>query len=217
MDSIGNLNTDTRIVKLNKEQVIEVYQKHMLHDFPSSELKPLKLILRGMDKGNYECLGLMQTDTLLGYAVFVRLHNDYLFDYLAIVEEYRNQKYGSAFLKAIAEYYAEADSVIGEVEDPECAKNDNLRMLQERRYQFYLRNGYVDTGVRVKLFGVDFCVIKLAKSNCDNKVDFQVMSNDGGKSNQQENHIQDIEKLYLSHYKAILPRFLYWHNVIIKK
>ena len=77
------------------------------------------------------------------------------------------------------------------------AKDDEEKNLQERRIGFYKRNGYIDTNVRVKLFGVDFKVFEM---------------NLGRKHSEEE-----IKQLYKSHYKKILPIFLYWRSVKIKK
>lgn len=187
------------IKNLTQEQVKKIYKTHMVNDFPASELKPLSMILKGMEKKIFECLGYVDEESgeILAYAVFVKNGNDYLFDYLAVISDSRNSGIGSSFLKQIAEHYKHADSVIGEVEDPVFAKDDKEKNLQERRIGFYKRNGYIDTNVRVKLFGVDFKVFEM---------------NLGRKHSEEE-----IKQLYKSHYKKILPIFLYWRSVKIKK
>lgn len=89
-----------------------------------------------------------------------------------------------------------SDSVIGEVEDPECSDNENDKILQTRRLNFYLRNGYIDTGVRVKLFGVDYIVLEMELN---------------------KNHSADeISALYKEHYRNMLPEKLYRTMVYIK-
>ena len=187
------------IKNLTQEQVKTIYNNHMVNDFPASELKPLSMILKGMEKKIFECLGYVDEESgeILAYAVFVKNGNDYLFDYLAVISDSRNSGIGSSFLKQIAEHYKHADSVIGEVEDPVFAKDDKEKNLQERRIGFYKRNGYIDTNVRVKLFGVDFKVFEM---------------NLGRKHSEEE-----IKQLHKSHYKKILPIFLYWRSVKIKK
>ena len=187
------------IKNLTQDQVKTIYNNHMVNDFPASELKPLSMILKGMEKKIFECLGQVDEESgeILAYAVFVKNGNDYLFDYLAVISDSRNSGIGSSFLKQIAEHYKQADSVIGEVEDPVFAKDDEEKNLQERRIGFYKRNGYIDTNVRVKLFGVDFKVFEM---------------NLGRKHSEEE-----IKQLYKSHYKKILPIFLYWRSVKIKK
>lgn len=178
-----------KIKTLSKWEMTCLYYTRMVKDFPPSERKPLIMILRGMKAGNYTCYGLADGKAILGYAIFVKLGNRYLFDYLAVHEKHRSSGVGATFLALLSEHFKEADSVIGEVENPALAKSDEEQKLQERRLGFYLRNGYVDTGVLVKLFGVDYKVIML---------DLQ-------KRYTQE----EIKEIYKAHYKAMLPKQLY--------
>lgn len=184
------------VIELSKEQVKYLYEVSMMKDFPDNERKPLSMILTAIDKGAYDCLGIVEKDTILGYAFFMKIGKDYLFDYYVILQEYRNSGIGSAFLQEIAKHYQDADSVIGEVEDFSLAESEEDKNLQERRYQFYLRNGYVDTAVRVKLFGVDYRVIEMAIGKAHTK--------------------EEIKELYRAHYKAIFPWIIYKQKVKIK-
>lgn len=188
------------IRKLSKDQVSYIYKTYMVNDFPANELKPLSMILKGMENNVFEGLGLMsedREDKILGYAIFVKNGKDYLFDYLAVVDGNRNDGIGSTFLKHIAEYLKDADSVIGEVEDPDYAKNEAEKQLQERRIGFYKRNGYIDTNVKVKLYGVDFRVFEL----------------DLGRKHSEK----EIKRLYKSVYKKTFPKFMYYKYVKVKR
>lgn len=188
------------IKELTRDQVRFLYEKSMMIDFPDNERKPLYMIEEALDKGAYQCLGVVDEDQdseILGYAFFMKLGNDYLFDYYVVLEGNRNAGIGSQFLSGIKEYFATADSVIGEVEDFTVAETKEEEELQSRRYHFYLRNGYVDTDVRVKLFGVDYRVIEL----------------DLEKKHTQE----EIKKLYQRHYKAIFTKEIYEKMVIVKE
>lgn len=186
------------IALLDKDKMADIYRNHMVHDFPDNERKPLAMIIKGMEKGTYECIGLTDGVSILAYAIFVKNGNDYLFDYLAVINGNRNGGLGSIFLRRIAEYFSSARTVIGEVEDFDCAKSDDDKHLQERRYAFYLRNGYIDTGVKVKLFGVDYKVLRI--------------DNEGSRGISSE----EIKELYKMHYKAMLPTVLYKTMVKVK-
>lgn len=182
--------------KLSIEQVCDVYEKYMKVDFPDNERKPLSMILDGLEKDIYECYGLFDKEEILGYAFFIKTGNDYLFDYLAIMKNSRNQGIGTIILNKIEEQFKSANSVIGEVEDPDFATKEEEKILRERRLAFYRRNGYVDTGVRVKLFGVDFIVIALDKGIKHKK--------------------EEIVQLYQAHYRGYLPKKIYDAKVIVK-
>ena len=55
------------LIQLNKDQVAFLYRERMVHDFKKDELKPLKMILKAIDEGIYESLGLSDGAGLLGY------------------------------------------------------------------------------------------------------------------------------------------------------
>lgn len=185
------------IYELDRKQIIDIYNTRMVNDFPANELRPLKMILEPYDKGTYICYAIKEdSDDVLGYAFFVKHKNHYLFDYLAISDNKRGSGIGTLFLQLLKEKLQFSDSVIGEVEDPECSDKENDKILQTRRLNFYLRNGYIDTGVRVKLFGVDYIVLEMELN---------------------KNHSADeISALYKEHYRNMLPEKLYRTMVYIK-
>lgn len=131
----------------------------MKKDFARNELRPLPSLRRSWDAEEYECYGLYREDELLGYAFFVKQGKWYLFDYLAIAEEFRDHGFGSVFLKGLS--IPGAECVIGEVEDPDKAKDEEDRTQRERRLQFYLRSGYRRTGVTSCVFGVDYRILEV--------------------------------------------------------
>lgn len=187
-----------KIHNLTPNQVTQIYRKYMKNDFPASELKPLAMILQAMESDIYDCLAISDGHkNLLGYAFFTRNGKDYLLDYFATVKELRNNGIGSDILKLLSEYYTNADSVIGEVENPEFATNEADRTLQTRRMNFYLRNGFRLTGVKVILFGVPFLIIETGPN---------------------AGHTPDeIRALYRMHYQTILPPESYQKHVRIKE
>lgn len=171
------------IVPLSKDQVAEIYQTHLCRDFPPDERKTLNIILKAMDAGNYECYALTE-DELLGYAFFVKLEQDYLLDYLAIVRGKRDLGLGSVFLEKLSHQMKDADSMLVEVEEPASGKDEAERSLRSRRKAFYLRNGFADTGVNAEAFGVNFRLLEPS-----------------AKPRSQA----EIKALYLRHYAAVLP------------
>lgn len=184
-----------KVKVLDLDEIRYVYKTYMTEDFPDDELKPLDMIEQVYARGCYEALGVMDQDVLIGYAYFVKMGNDYLFDYLGIRKDMRNKGIGSEFLDAIRNHYKDADSIIGEVEDFNLSEGAE-RELQERRYHFYLRNGLVDTGIKVWMFGVDYIVLAMpAKTPLSEDV---------------------VKKLYMDHYKAMLPEHLYKTKVYVK-
>lgn len=167
--------------------IAELYRRRMKKDFTDNELRPLSSLQRSWDAGEYECFGLYQEEQLLGYAFFVKQGNVYLFDYLAIAEEYRDQGYGSVFLQQLS--IPGAECVIGEVEDPEKAGDSEERTRRERRIQFYLRGGYRKTGITSCVMGANYRILEVPTGTWHDD--------------------RSIEKYYRDIYKKLLPAPLY--------
>lgn len=194
------MDLNLEVKKLNLEELKNVYETYMMKDFPANELKPFQMIAEKYKEGCYEALGVMKNNEIIGYACFVKLGNDYLFDYLGVREDIRNKGIGSQFLQVIKEYYKDADSIIGEVEDYTLSDGDE-RELRERRYHFYLRNGLVDTGVKVWMYGVDYIILMVGN---ENEYDAEQLKN-------------KIKALYLAHYQNMLPENLFLTKVRVKE
>lgn len=149
------------LLKLTNEQIVSVYHEHMIEDFPPDELKALEKIQSAMKIGRYVCYGLYSNAELVGYVFLERINNDYLVDYIATFPQKRNGGLGAELLALLTDALKDSDSVIGEVEDPAFAETEEARSLQNRRLAFYLRNGIIDTGVKVTTFGVHYRVLEL--------------------------------------------------------
>ena len=182
-----------KLIHLNKNDVTALYHERMVNDFIEDELKPLWVIHNAMDEGNYEPLGLSDGAELYGYTFLVRLGRNYLVDYLAIFRDVRNQGIGSEMLGLLGNYLADAEMIMLEVEDPAFAENEVLRNIQERRIKFYNRNGWSDTGLRVRCFGVSFIVLQTKESGS--------MDRDA------------LWETYQSFYRAVLPKTMFDRNI----
>ena len=151
------------------------------------------MIFQGMEQGIYECYGMFDRETIVGYSYLIRLDTDYLIDYLATDPICRNKGYGGILIELLRAKLTDATSIIGEVEDPSCAKCEEDRLLQDRRYHFYLRNGFRDTNVRAVCFGVPFRIIETGKGLVHDE--------------------EVIKVLYKRHYQSILPKQMYEKHV----
>ena len=141
--------------------VADIYKTRLTKDFIRSERKPLSAIRRLWEREEYEAFLLMRGGETLGYAFFARNGKNYLFDYLAIAEEHRDEGLGTLFLQKLGDCFDDAACILGEVEDPDKAADAEERALRERRMQFYLRSGYRKTGVTARVFGVDFRLLEV--------------------------------------------------------
>lgn len=151
------------IRELTTKEMEQVYHTHMVKDFPASEMKKWEHLNEMIDRNIYFAYGYFQDDKLLAYAFFLGPENkEYLLlDYYAVTADVRSSGIGSKFLAQWKDALADVRVVIGEVEDPDFARNDAEKMMQERRIRFYERNGLQATGIKSSVMGVKYKVIYL--------------------------------------------------------
>lgn len=155
------MNSRTEIRTLKPEQIREIYRTRMVQDFPAEELKPLSRILEALSRGGYACTGYFDGEMLLAYAFFVIAGNEYLLDYFAVSADSRGTGVGSGFLTALKGRLPQDALVIIEVEHPAFAGGAADRQMRERRREFYLRNGCLDTGQEACVFGTEYRLLEL--------------------------------------------------------
>ncbi|MCR5136599.1 MAG: GNAT family N-acetyltransferase [Oscillospiraceae bacterium] len=161
----------------------------MKMDFPPDELKPFSSIRLAFEAKIYECFGLFSDSTFLGYAFYYKYDENYLLDYFAIKAGERGRGFGSLFLSRLSELLSKAACVICEAEDPAAAETPETLEIRNRRIQFYLSNGFQETGITSRVFGAEYrlLVISASKSYRD----------------------AEIAEIYSSIYNRMLPENLY--------
>jgi len=125
--------------------------------FPPKEYRsPSVLIEMAEQSGNIDFLALYDDETFIGYMVVVT-HKEmaYLF-FLAIDHRYRGMGYGSHAIQKLKERYPKFSHVVDFEMLDDSAPNKEQRI---KRKQFYLRNGYRETGLFVSYFGVSYEVV----------------------------------------------------------
>ena len=174
-------------------EITSIYQERLVHDFIKDELKNLPVILKAVEDGIYECLGLFDDSEIIGYTFLVKQGMDYLVDYLAVYPKYRCKGIGSEIISLLREYMSGAGLIILEVEDPAYTNDRGLKELQTRRIGFYERNGCADTGLRVRCFGVPFIILVLENSSIKSK--------------------EKLWEIYRSFYSAVFSRDIVEKNI----
>ena len=142
---------------MTRQKLKEIYENHMMNDFPDDELKPLSIIETRFKKKQNHCLVYLENDVIKGYAVVESCGQVLLMDYFAVIKQFRNQGTGTSFLKEMKEYFKEYDALFVEFE---CAYDE----ISQKRLDFYQRAGFVLSGSQVHLYHVDYelmvCSIK---------------------------------------------------------
>lgn len=121
--------------------------------FPPEEYLAPSELVKMARSNNFDFLALLEKDNFVGFMV-VMLYEDmaYLF-FLAIAAENRSNGYGSRAIQILKEVYPEKIHVVDFEMMDDTAPNKEQR---ERRRNFYLRNGYRETGLFLSYLGVDY-------------------------------------------------------------
>lgn len=161
-----------KIKRLNLSEIKKIYRKHLFRDFPRDERRPLTRIVKYFREHRYEGFaGYNEAGELLCYAFFMMC--DYtpqnkkrqracLFDYLAVTEKHRDAGVGSEFLHRLAQCFPRTDIMFVEVENTDYAVDEADHATKQRRRDFYLRNGMLDTDVTVRVWGVEYRIMEMA-------------------------------------------------------
>ena len=141
-------NQKYNIRLLDIEEIKEIYNEHIVTDFPASEVKPLKQMLEKRENDQYFVYGMYENredscgrkyDELAGYAYFIKCRNQdvYLLDYLAIVKDKRSKHLGSGFLQQLKKLAKDDGKLlILEVENPDYADEGPARDYMLKRIGF---------------------------------------------------------------------------------
>lgn len=121
--------------------------------FPPEEYISPEMLVERASEENLDFLALTDEGSFVGIMV-VRRYGDlaYLL-YLAIDPSCRSKGYGSRAIETIRAEYPDRKLVVDfEMPDGNASNNDQ----RIRRRQFYLRNGYRETGLFVTYQGIDY-------------------------------------------------------------
>lgn len=153
--------SDWSFRELSLDELRVLHREHLSRDFPDDELKPLPLLEDLVDRGLNAVYGCFEQSELLGYYVLAQEPGAdlILLDYLAVVDGKRGNGIGSLILSHLARTLTEGQYLFIESENPESASNAKEKGIRERRIAFYKRNHARLSPLRVRLFGVDFCIL----------------------------------------------------------
>lgn len=111
--------------------------------FPPSEYMPTEKIFEFAKNTDSDVLGIYDGMSLVGFILFLKNSEcGYIF-FLAVGKDERSKGYGGAALKALSDAYPNLQIILDFEEIDENAENIEQRI---RRKNFYLRNGFCETG-----------------------------------------------------------------------
>jgi len=185
------------IRELNISEVRRTYKQHIKRDFPAAERKPLAVIERCLERGEYLCLGAFDGDDMAGYAFFVFCGRICLLDYFAVLPDRRGTGIGSAMLKELGRYglRERCDILLIEVEDP-LHVSGSEQTVRHKRLEFYQKNGIISTGVTAVVFGVEYLLLEYPLGTTHTPM--------------------EAAEAYDTLYRSLLPGLIYRRNIFIR-
>lgn len=140
---------------LRVEKVARSQQKNDIKDiytasFPKEDRMPFGMMLMMSYLWNTEFLSFYDGDILCGFVYMATIKKLTFIMFFAVDENLRSKGYGSLILNKVQSMYAKHKIIISiEPCDQEAVDIDQ----RVRRKNFYIRNGYKETGYCIKLGG----------------------------------------------------------------
>lgn len=142
---------DIDIEKFKKE----VYS-YYLEIFPEDERKPLELIKSSYEKHYTKIIEIIYKNEMVGFMLLNRVKdNGYaVLDYLAILPQHRNSKFGTKALQILLEQEKENSGIFIEIEKVGLGNSEEENLLREKRKRFYEKIGFKKLNFDLSLFNV---------------------------------------------------------------
>lgn len=130
----------------------ELYER----SFPKNEKFSFYALARRYRKGDVEFLSIVEDGAFAGLMIMAENDGSCLLNYFAVNERSRGRGYGGQALALLKERIGGNDLFL----DIELVSTDAKNVEQrERRKAFYVRNGFLETGLRFALFGDKFEIL----------------------------------------------------------
>lgn len=133
-----------------RQMVKSLYEK----SFPKEERIPWPLLWLNSCRQNIDITAWLDGDVFCGFTASVTVEDLHFVLFLAIVPQLHGKGYGSAILSALREEYCTVELNVETL--TETASNYPQR---QRRFAFYKKNGFVDTGYHVWEVGGKFRIL----------------------------------------------------------
>lgn len=133
----------------------EVYP-YYIKIFPEEERKPLNIIQSAYVKQYVKIIEILYKNKFVGFMLLNRIKdNGYVvLDYIAILPQYRNNKFGTESLKILLKQEEKNSGVFIEIEKVGLGKTKEANIEREKRKKFWERLGFNKLNFDLWLFGV---------------------------------------------------------------
>jgi len=140
----------------SQSQIKEIYET----SFPKSEKFPFWVLKQCAKESNVRLDSIIDhnTDKIVGMSFLISYDDITYLMYVAIDKKYRNKGFGSLVLRDLILRQADV-SILLCIERPSAKKED----IKVRRKDFYLRNGFYETGYFIEDSGVEYEFLSSSK------------------------------------------------------
>ena len=138
---VENVNTSKR-----KQEVKDIY----VSSFPKEDRMPFGLMLMMSYLWNSEFLAFYDDDVLCGFVYMATIGRQSYVMFFAVNENIHSKGYGSRILETVQSMHINNKIIISIEPCDESAEDFEQRI---RRKNFYLKNGYLETGYFMKIGG----------------------------------------------------------------
>lgn len=133
----------------------EVYS-YYLEIFPEDERKSLEHIQSSYNKQYTRIIEILYKDKMVGFMLLNRAKDKgyTVLDYLAILPQYRNNKFGTGALQLLLEQEKENKGVFVEIEKVGLGIDEEENFIRKKREKFYEKIGFKKLNFDLNLFNV---------------------------------------------------------------
>lgn len=136
-----------------KEEIRCLYESA----FPEEEQIPYEDLLQLVDRMNLDFTAYYKRTEFVGFTIVYPRDTFNWFWYFAVKEDLRGNGCGQQILSMLIEKYKGCSNILDmESTEQECENREQRR----RRSDFYLRNGFRNTGVGKSFEGVDYVILQ---------------------------------------------------------
>lgn len=143
-----------------KDISIDEFEKELysyyLDIFPEDERKPLELLHSSYKKHYTRIIKISYKNEMIGFMILNKVKDKgyAVLDYLAILPQYRNNKFGTKALQILLEQEKENSGIFIEIEKVGLGKDVKENLLREKRKNFYEKLGFKKLNFDLFLFDV---------------------------------------------------------------
>ncbi|MCI8469918.1 MAG: GNAT family N-acetyltransferase [Clostridia bacterium] len=133
----------------------DVYS-YYLEIFPEDERKPIELLHSSYKKHYTRIIEILYENEVIGFMILNKVKDKgyAVLDYLAILPQYRNNKFGTKALQILLGQEKENSGIFIEIEKVGLGKDIEENLLREKRKNFYEKVGFKKLNFDLFLFDV---------------------------------------------------------------